>query len=182
MIPIDFFRTYFPAAKENEKKTGVPWQVTLAQAALESAWGKHAPGNNFFGIKADPTWTGRVQTLRTREVINGVGVFVQARFRAYDSPEESFADHANFLRRWPRYSKAFATLDPYAFARIVAAAGYATDPNYGNVLAGNPLIPTDRGLIGVIEDIERKERQSKRTTIVETRPTLWQIIKRSFGW
>lgn len=136
MTPREFVSTFKPAALANEAASGVPWQVTLAQAALESGWGRYAPGFNFFGIKADRSWTGQSQRLWTREVINGFDVRVQADFRAYDTPQESFADHAAFLKRWSRYAKAFETADPRVFARRVAAAGYATDPKYGDTLVG----------------------------------------------
>jgi len=134
MTPRAFVDAYLAAAVANERASGVPWQVTLAQAALESGWGRHAPGNNFFGIKADASWAGARQTLRTREVIDGASVSVEADFRAYATPLESFADHAAFLRRWPRYAAAFTTRDPREFARLVAAAGYATDPHYAATL------------------------------------------------
>lgn len=126
----EFVAKYGRYAFENEKRTGVPALVTLAQAALESGWGKSAVGNMFFGIKADKSWTGAKQLLWTTEYINGAYQKIQDWFRAYASPLESFADHAAFLRRNSRYAPAFRTTDPYAFAKAVAQAGYATDPGY----------------------------------------------------
>src|ERR1039458_8041620 len=95
----DFANTYGVYAKNSEAQTNVPFLATLAQAALESAWGKHAPGNNFFGIKADSSWTGDTQTLNTHEVINGVSTPTTALFRKYATPEDSFIDHGNFLQQ-----------------------------------------------------------------------------------
>ncbi len=150
----DFHRRYRPFAEAGEAQLGVPVLVTLAQAALESDWGRSAPGNNFFGVKAkatDPEETR--QLLRTREVLRRPdAVFpevisvtprpdgryeyvVRDWFRTYPSPQESFTHHARFLRDNPSYRAAFDhTGDPYAFAREVAAAGYATDPRYADAL------------------------------------------------
>lgn len=151
----DFVSRYRPAAQRGQQDSGVPWLVTLAQAALESGWGKKAPRFNFFGIKAKATDPeARRQLLQTREVLshpNGrfprvisvtprtdgrFDYVVMDWFRAYASAEESFADHGSFLSRNARYRQAFEhTNDPYAFARAVAAAGYATDPSYAGTLA-----------------------------------------------
>ncbi len=70
MTPTEFLNTYAPYAKETEKKYGVPYLVTLSQAALESGYGKSAPGFNFFGVKAGKAWTGEKQLLRTTEILN----------------------------------------------------------------------------------------------------------------
>ena len=103
--------------------------------------------NNFFGIKADSSWTGKTQSLSTKEVINGTTQTVQALFRAYDSPEESFIDHGNFLLNNSRYSPAFDTTETKDFIQAIADAGYATDPFYADklnkisdMLSGNDLI------------------------------------------
>lgn len=129
-----YFTTYYPAAKRASDATGVPTLLILAQSALESGWGKTIPGNMFFGIKADKGWTGKVQTLWTHEYINGKNTKVQAKFRAYSSAEESFKDWANFLKSNKRYSKVLAAKDTVTAAKAIAAAGYATDPNYANLL------------------------------------------------
>lgn len=137
MTPQEFYNAYHLDAEKNEVAFGVPWQVTLAQAALESGWGRSglaAKYNNFFGIKADPSWTGPTTIQSTREVINGKEVYINAGFRVYATPQGSFADHARFLKRWDRYKSAFTTRDPKVFATRVANAGYATDPGYAKAL------------------------------------------------
>jgi hypothetical protein len=151
-----FFQSYGSFADQSQSETGVPALVTLGQAALESGWGEHAPGNNFFGIKAKATDPEESrQLLKTREVLSTPdavfpevisvtprpdGKFeylVRDWFRAYPTPAESFSDHGRFLRDNSRYAAAFDhTDDPYAFAQAVADAGYATDPSYATVLAG----------------------------------------------
>jgi len=146
----DFIRAYHDDAKRSETRTGIPALFSLAQSALESGWSAHKPGNAMFGIKAAGGWHGKRQLLKTREVFadraqghrfpevisitpRADGKFdyiVRDWFRAYDSPAQSFDDHAAMLRGNARYAKAFETADPREFARRIAAAGYATDPNY----------------------------------------------------
>jgi murein L,D-transpeptidase YcbB/YkuD len=128
-------------AQTSEKETTVPASVTIAQAILESGWGKHHIGdaNNYFGIKATER-DGAVDIgniaigyveANTREVIAGKSVVVHAKFRKYASMTDSFRDHGYFLQSQPRYMEAFKhTEDPDEFARQIHTAGYATDPNY----------------------------------------------------
>lgn len=153
MKPADFVKAYYPYAKQTEEKTGIDARFTLAQAALESAWGASAPGNMFFGIKDTDGINGNEQLLRTTEVLKNPNVKfpeiisitkrpdgkytykVKDWFRKYDTPEGSFTDHACFFFTYSRYNKALEVRqDPYRFAEEIAKAGYATDPNYANVL------------------------------------------------
>jgi peptidoglycan hydrolase-like protein with peptidoglycan-binding domain len=123
-------------AIKSQRQTGVPASVTLAQALLESGNGKSAlatKGNNFFGIKGEGP-AGHV-TMPTKEFLNGKWVTVNANFRKYNSPAESFADHGRFLRDNRRYANAFKHTDNASqFAREIHKAGYATDPQYSNKL------------------------------------------------
>ena len=166
LTPTLFFTKYYPLAQSVESDTNVPALVTLAQGAIESGYGLHAPGNNLFGIKASSSWTGKTQKLKTwecgktgnpatdgikDEVIqifppgssqgngscNAAGSYsyrVYGIFRAYDSIEDSFRDHAQFLIDNHRYAPAFDTTTPEAFALAVAKAGYSSAPTYGSVL------------------------------------------------
>jgi flagellar protein FlgJ len=126
-------------ALEAEKTTGVPAKFMLGQAALETGWGKrmikNADGSNshnLFGIKAGPSWKGKVAESVTTEYVNGRAQTRVEKFRAYDSPAESFKDYANMLARNPRYEKVINSGgDAAAFAHGLQRAGYATDPNYG---------------------------------------------------
>ena len=115
--------------------TGVPASVTIAQAIVESGWGKHTIGsaNNLFGVKGRGP-LGSVRA-RTREFVKGRYVTVEADFAKYESLEQSVIEHARFFLRNRRYARALAVRnDADAFAREIARAGYATAPNYGDAL------------------------------------------------
>ncbi len=118
----DYVNKYLPYAKKTEQLYGVPALVTLAQAGLESAWGKSRlarEANNHFAIKAGSTWSGPTITLP------------EGKFRKYSTVQDSFNDHGKFLTTNQRYGAAFNTNDPYSFMLAIAAAGYAEDPAYG---------------------------------------------------
>ncbi|HEX5658352.1 MAG TPA: glucosaminidase domain-containing protein, partial [Polyangiales bacterium] len=141
---LDFIRRAAPGARLGFREFGVPASVTIAQAILESGWGKSHIGsaNNYFGIKAQsPTSFGPIAigtvTVPTREVINGKSVTVNGRFRKYRSMDDSMRDHGRFLRDNSRYRPAFAhSNDANAFAQAIHRAGYATDPKYSSLLIG----------------------------------------------
>jgi flagellum-specific peptidoglycan hydrolase FlgJ/GH24 family phage-related lysozyme (muramidase) len=156
----DFVKDNYAAAQATEKSSGIPAVAVLAQAALESGWGKSAPGNNFFGIKSSDPKEKR-QLGKTFEVvqndkltpaqvgldsidkiepvtIDGKNFFKytgKAWFRAYDTAEDSFTDHANFLKVNSRYKKAIAAAaDLDKFFDELQAAGYAQAPDYAKQL------------------------------------------------
>jgi flagellar protein FlgJ len=121
--------------------SGVPAPLILAQAALESGWGKReiraddgTQSHNLFGIKADRSWKGPTVETTTTEYVDGEPQKVRAKFRAYGSYEEAFTDYAKFITRNPRYANVLATDDPAAAAHGLQKAGYATDPQYGHKL------------------------------------------------
>lgn len=136
-----FFDQYAKYAIDSMVETGVPASITLAQAALESGWGQSKltrEANNFFGIKdqKNDDWTGPNYQISTREVYNGKDTTEIAKFRKYRSPEQSFIDHGNFLRKNKRYAKLFNSYQWQSWAYGLQDAGYATDPNYAKVLIG----------------------------------------------
>ncbi|MCF6258410.1 MAG: flagellar assembly peptidoglycan hydrolase FlgJ [Gammaproteobacteria bacterium] len=149
--PQEFVQQLWPHAKAASEKLGVAPAVILAQAALETGWGKkvnkHASGEssyNLFNIKADGRWQGESVSVGTLEFRQGVAVRETAKFRAYASYEESFADFVNFIKTSPRYQPALAVADDaQSFTRELSAAGYATDPEYANkimrIATGEPL-------------------------------------------
>lgn len=140
MKPEDFIAAIAPAARASAKLTRIPASFVVAQAALESAWGISQLSQqalNLFGVKADASWKGETITMNTREVINGKSVVVSAIWRKYSSWLDCINDHAAFLRNNRRYQSAFSGAPSgESFARAIAAAGYATDPNYGSKLVG----------------------------------------------
>jgi len=130
MTPEDFIAEVSPAARASMQTSKIPASFTVAEAADESGWGTHAPGMNLFGVKADASWHGPVMIRRTREYVKGVPTIIEARFRAYSDWLGSIEDHAQFLLTNPRYRPAFAYSCGINFAQAIAAAGYATDPQY----------------------------------------------------
>ncbi|MBG7618428.1 flagellar assembly peptidoglycan hydrolase FlgJ [Herbaspirillum sp. AP02] len=125
------------------KMTGIPAKFMLAQAALETGWGKKeiiardgSSAHNLFGIKATGNWTGKVVEATTIEYINGKPQKRVEKFRAYDSYADAFKDYANLLRSNPRYEKVLASAqDAHGFAYGLQRAGYATDPHYAEKLS-----------------------------------------------
>jgi hypothetical protein len=136
----DFISNVGAAAQHSSKTTGVPASVTVAQAILESDWGRSRlsrEGNNLFGIKALGSVSGPagVVTLTTWEHVDTGDIVVDAPFKAYYTLEQSIDDHGGFFTRNKRYAAALAVADDArAFAREIQDAGYATDPSYASKL------------------------------------------------
>ncbi len=138
--PATFVNALLPLAERVGAELGVDSRVLLAQAALETGWGQKliartdgSSSYNFFNIKAGRNWQGDVATVPTVEYRNGVAVRERAAFRAYQSPEQSFADYAQLIANSPRYRQALAQADdPRAYIHALGRAGYATDPNYAD--------------------------------------------------
>jgi peptidoglycan hydrolase FlgJ len=135
--PKEFIETLLPAAQQVAREMGVDPRLLLAQAALETGWGKNMiteqgqPSFNLFGIKADSSWPGEVTRVATTEFRQGVRLKEQAEFRAYQSYNESFRDYLQFIKTNVRYESALASRsEPKAYAEALQAAGYATDPEY----------------------------------------------------
>ncbi|WP_298209877.1 flagellar assembly peptidoglycan hydrolase FlgJ [Acidovorax sp.] len=133
-------------AERVAQESGIPASFMLGQAGHETGWGKseirHKDGSNsfnLFGIKAGKGWTGKVAEITTTEYIDGTPRKVTAKFRAYDSYEDSFRDYARLITESPRYEKAQATAkggSAVAYAAELQKAGYATDPEYARKLSG----------------------------------------------
>ncbi len=138
-----FVQDLWPQAQEAGQLLGVDPRHLLAQAALESNWGRNVPqdsagrsSNNLFGIKASADWTGATVTTGTQEFQGGAATNTSAQFKAYATPAQSFQDYVALLRNNPRYSNALNTGgDLKAFASGLQRGGYATDPDYANKIA-----------------------------------------------
>ena len=139
----DFVQHHRAAAERVARSSGIPASFMLGQAGHETGWGKgeirHKDGSNsfnLFGIKAGKGWAGKVAEVTTTEYINGAPRKVVAKFRAYDSFEESFRDYARLINDNPRYEKAREkTHSAVAYATELQKAGYATDPQYAAKLS-----------------------------------------------
>lgn len=137
LSPNEFISLFGPVAQDSMKATGVPASVTLAQAILETGWGKSTIGDakNLFGIKGVGP-AGTIDT-KTREVYNGQSVTITDGFRKYNNWQESIDDHARLVSSG-RYKNAWNQFqsdhNADAFARGIHQAGYATEPNYANYL------------------------------------------------
>ena len=136
--PEAFLDALWPAAEEAAAKLQLAPEALLAQAALETGWGRHVmrhhsgdSSHNLFGIKADSRWQGEKVRVSTLEYRDGVPLKTRANFRAYSSFEDSFRDYVDFVQRNPRYRDALAkTQDAKAYFGALQRAGYATDPAY----------------------------------------------------
>lgn len=123
-----------PHAERAAEKLGTTPEILLAQAALETGWGRHVVGgssHNLFSIKADRGWDGQTVTQRTMEVFDGKPVKLSAAFRSYKDVGAAFDDYVDFLQQNPRYERALQrAADPRAYVQELQRAGYATDPSY----------------------------------------------------
>lgn len=142
--------------------------LTIAQAILESGWGKsNKIPNNLFGIKADSSWKGKKKLVPTFEYINGIKFPVTAWFRVYNSIYDSLKDRYTFLQK-PRYKAVIGEKDYKKACHEIWKAGYATDVNY----------PTK--LISVIEqnklhEIDEKAFNSDNVSIWARESWAWCI-------
>lgn len=140
--PRSFIQRLSGLAEAASEATGIPAKFMIAQAALESGWGRreirHKDGShsyNVFGVKAGKGWRGPVAEVMTTEYVGGVAQRRVEKFRAYGSYAEAFADYARLLTQSPRYKNVVASgADAVGFAQGLQRAGYATDPLYADKL------------------------------------------------
>jgi flagellar protein FlgJ len=140
MTPRSFVDKLWSHAVDAAAVLGVSPHLLLAQAALETGWGKHVlkaadgtDSNNLFNIKAGSRWEGPTVAKEVTEYVNGKPVKSMETFRAYDTPAEAFADYASLLSNNPRYAGAL-NQDAEGFISGLRQGGFATDPGYGDKL------------------------------------------------
>jgi peptidoglycan hydrolase FlgJ len=139
----DFVNTMLPMAREAAARIGVDPRYLVAQAALETGWGKSvmrqqdgSSSHNLFGIKAGSSWQGHSARAITSEFRNGQMVKETAEFRSYDSYKDSFHDLVTLLQTNNRYQDVVKSADnPEQFVRELQKAGYATDPDYASKIS-----------------------------------------------
>ena len=135
-----FIRNLWPQAEQAGRQLGVHPVGLIAQAALESNWGRSVPkgsdgssSHNLFGVKAAGAWHGSAVTASTQEFANGSASAVRAAFRAYASPAAGWQDYVALVGRNARYRAALnAGGDIGAYASALQRGGYATDPDYAH--------------------------------------------------
>ncbi|MFT4994383.1 MAG: flagellar protein FlgJ [Paraglaciecola sp.] len=149
--PQEFVSQLLPAAKQAAEQLGLDPLAMIAQAAVETGWGKHMihtdlgkNTHNLFGIKANQHWQGDKTMVSTVEYENGLATQKKAPFRTYDSFSEGMQDYVDFLKENPRYQRALNNShDAKSYFKELQQAGYATDPGYAekvlSVLQGNNL-------------------------------------------
>ena len=139
---LQFAQSLWPQAQQAARQLGVSPVSLVAQAALETDWGRSMPrtaggssSNNLFGIKAGAAWSGGSVQSTTQEYDSGTATAVKAQFRSYSSPSQCFQDYVSLLQSNPRYAGALGTgANTQAFAAALQSGGYATDPAYASKL------------------------------------------------
>jgi peptidoglycan hydrolase FlgJ len=157
--PEEFVELVMPSATAAGGALGVDPLALVAQAALESNWGRQVPAAaggssyNLFGIKADAGWTGRRVLKDTIEYVGDVAERRREPFRAYDSLAHGFEDFVAFLKGQERYRGALAYgADPARFAQALQSAGYATDPAYSTKIAAVLNSSQFRSAVATLKD------------------------------
>lgn len=158
----DFIKKISNAVKKYAPKYNIcVYSPIIAQAILESAWGKSklAAYNNFFGMKTGSTYKGEKITFSTREVINGKNITVNADFRAYKTPASGIKGYFDFINT-SRYENLKGITDPKKYLETIKADGYATDPNYISSL----MAVIDANDLRQYDPEAPAEKQPKKTT------------------
>lgn len=129
----DYIELYYKLAVEEMERSGIPASITLAQGIIESGSGNSQlakVAKNHFGIKCHKDWTGEGYYMDDDAP--------DECFRVYDSPEQSFIDHSDFIRGRPWYKSLFdlEVTDYKGWAKGLKKAGYATNPKYADLLIG----------------------------------------------
>lgn len=133
-----FINKLLPIAEKAGGELGLDPKMLVAQAALETGWGKHLLNHpngsssfNLFNIKAGSKWQGDTVSKEVVEYRGGISMQQKSQFRAYDSFQDSFSDYVNFIKQNARYSQALEqSHSPEKYMQALHKAGYATDPAY----------------------------------------------------
>ncbi|HID0855338.1 TPA: glycoside hydrolase family 73 protein, partial [Clostridium botulinum] len=160
-----FIDELIPISKELYDEYGILPSITIGQAILESDWGRSElskKGNNLFGIKATPSWQGKVLNMETSENYNDK---IKDNFRYYSSKEDSIKDYANFLVKNKRYreNKVFRATEYKTQAKAIEKAGYSTKKDKdGNLLYSSLLGKIIREYNLQLIDSKTQEEISKK--------------------
>ncbi|MNZ12567.1 MULTISPECIES: flagellar assembly peptidoglycan hydrolase FlgJ [Pseudomonas] len=137
----DFVARLAEPARMAARSSGVPAQLILAQAALETDWGRRritsadgADSHNLFGIKAGGRWQGETTQIQTTEYVAGEAHKQVESFRVYPHAQAAFDDYARLIRSRPGYAAARNATSSSEAALALQQGGYATDPHYADKL------------------------------------------------
>jgi len=161
----EFIEKIKPLSIKAYQEFGILPSLTIAQAICESAWGKKAPGNMLFGIK----WTYGCgydwQELWTSEFVNGKYIRVKAKFRKYDSWNESIEDHSKLLML-KRYTPVRECKDYICATEQIRKCGYATSPTYTRtlrkIIEQNKLQEIDEDAQILSPEVVKEIKQSRK--------------------
>lgn len=138
---INFVKLWHDPAQKVALKSGMPYEVVIAQAALETGWGKKiikteegTESYNYFGVKAGTSWQGKTAAIVTTEYVNQRPLKITENFRVYTSHHEALEDYIDLLIKDNRYSSALQAPTAEQAATALQQANYATDPNYATKL------------------------------------------------
>jgi peptidoglycan hydrolase FlgJ len=138
-----FSQKLMPLLQKAGQQLGVSPKILLAQAAIETGWGRSVVGNNLFGIKAGSSWTGQKINAATHEYQNGEYVGITDAFRAYPSAEASVDDFVSLVSNSSRYRAVLGSGENVvAYAQGLMSGGWATDINYVHKLQSVATGPT----------------------------------------
>ena len=172
----EFIASIAPHAQELQSKYGVPASIAIAQAALESGWGKKAAGNNFYGVKGSAN--GSSVEVATHEFLGGVRRAVTDNFRAYSSAFDSMEDYGHLLASKARYVGVVQASSANEAADALQRAGYATDPRYAEklkaIIADNDLTRfDDPSYKGYMEGARFAQTRQRLQQERESNPGVW---------
>ena len=127
-----------------ERKIILP-SVVIAQAILESGWGKSElatkGANALFGIKKNG-WTGKtyIKSATEQRADGSYYTVDNTEWRAYDSWEDSVIDHNTYIATRERskgvlrYAEIIGNTDAKKVCQLLQKCNYSTDLNYPNKL------------------------------------------------
>lgn len=147
---LGFVERLWPGASAIAQKLGVSVRAIIAQAALETGWGRHeAAPHNLFGVKATASQSGARDS--TTEYVDGAPTQALAEFRRYPSDNSAMASYATLISTHPRYQAALGSgNDVQRFASALQQAGYASDPAYAEKLIA---VANDPRLVAALSTI-----------------------------
>lgn len=176
MANIDFIKKMATYAMADMRNNKILASLTIAQAILESGWGKSGVtvnANNLFGIKGK--YNGQFYLAPTKEFQNGKWVDTIAAFKKYPSWQESVSDHSRLFNKYFRYRKLRGCTDYKLACKYISESGYASDPDYENLIL-NLIV---KYKLYEYDNIVLNETTIEHKVVAED--TLWKISAKYLG-